>query len=111
MFRPRLGLVIALATVFLFGGLLIAQEPPKIKGTLPANYGKLGLSEEQKQKIYKLQADYDAKIADLDKQMKQLKAQEKVDLEKVLSPEQKQKLKDILSGKLPGEEKKPDEKK
>ncbi len=113
MSRPRLGLVIALAVVFLFGGFLIADDKkdPPLTGTLPANYGKLGLSEEQKQKIYRIQADYDAKQAALKKQLDDLKGQEKTDLEKILSPEQKQKLKDILSGKLPGDEKKPDEKK
>src|SRR5262245_1940166 len=36
------------------------EDPaPKLKGVLPPNYGKLGLSEMQVQEIYKIQNKYD----------------------------------------------------
>src|SRR4051794_32572827 len=48
------------------------KDKGKLKGFLPANFKKLGLSESQVQKIYKIQADYKAKIEDLDRQKKKL---------------------------------------
>ena len=63
---------------FLASNLLQGQDTPaKIKGMLPPNWGKLGLSDEQKQKVYKVQADYGEKIAGLEKQVKDLKSQER----------------------------------
>ena len=53
------------------------KDTPKLKGQLPANWGKLGLTDEQKQKVYKVQAEFKEKIADLEKQ---LKPQEIIDL-------------------------------
>ncbi|MBY0527847.1 MAG: hypothetical protein K2R98_30905 [Gemmataceae bacterium] len=86
------------------------DTPTKVKGVLPANWGKLGLTDEQKQKVYKVQADYRDKISDLEKQIKDLKDKEKGDMEKVLTDEQKKRLKDILTGKAPTEKEKEKEK-
>ena len=81
------------------------KDPPtKIVGVLPANWGKLGLSDDQKQQVYKLQKEYKDKIDVLEKQIKALKEEERMKREAVLTDEQKQKLKDILSGKF-GEKK------
>jgi hypothetical protein len=85
--------VLALLT----GGWLVGQE---VKGYLPANYGKLGLSDEQKQKVYKIQADYKAKAESLERQLAALKTEQKSALEGVLTPAQKTKLKEILLGGL-----------
>src|SRR5581483_7887355 len=74
----------------------------KVKGVLPANWGKLGLTDEQKQKVYKVQSEYRDKIAELEKQVKDLKEKERTEMEKVLTDEQKKRLKDILTGKAPG---------
>jgi len=102
MLRLR-GLFVFFALVCLLGGgLLHGQDSitaAKLKGYLPPNYGKLGLSDEQKQKVYKIQGDYNQKTADLEKQLKALKEQEKSDLLKVLSEGQKAKLKELLIGK------------
>jgi hypothetical protein len=75
------------------------DKDKKLKGYLPANFKKLGLSEAQVQKIYKLQADYDVKQADLKRQMEKLKAQEKEAVEGVLTPEQRKELDRIRLGK------------
>ena len=66
------GLILLLAAAFLISGSLQGQE--KVKGVLPANWGKLGLSDEQKQKVYKVQGEYKEKIADLKKQVADLEA-------------------------------------
>jgi hypothetical protein len=68
--------------------------PARVKGYLPAGYGKLGLSDEQKQKIYKIQNSYKAKIADLQRQIKQLKTSQREEREKVLTPEQLKRLRE-----------------
>ena len=111
------GLIGVLALALLIGGALHGQQDKKdakdtakAKGTLPANWGKLGLSDEQKRKVYKLQGDYNEKIGALEKQVKELKATEKAEMEKVLTDAQKARLKEILLGKVPGDDKKDDKK-
>ena len=47
------------------------------KGTLPAHYKELGLSEEQTTKIKKIHGEYKEKIDDLKAQLKKLEADEK----------------------------------
>lgn len=78
MIRLR-GVVVLLLVLFALGSVSLGQtakdEPTRFKGVLPQNWGKLGLSDEQKQKVYKVQNEYDQKIASLEKQLKDLKAQ------------------------------------
>src|SRR5262245_19317090 len=73
----------------------------KMRGQLPQNWSKLGLSDKQKQDIYKVQNDYIAKIDALRKQMDDLRTAEKKEMEKILTPAQKERLKEILTGKAP----------
>ena len=76
------------------------KEPPaKLKGQLPPNWKKLGLTEDQVQKVYKVQADYDSKVEALQEQIKKLRQEEKGDLIKVLTDAQKSRLKEINEGK------------
>lgn len=106
------GLFVVLTLAMLVAGGSLAQDKtaPKIKGTLPANWGKLGLTDDQKQKVYKVQADFSQKIADLEKQIKDLKDTEKTEMAKVLTDAQRTRLKE-LTGKDPGGDKKTEEKK
>lgn len=64
---------------------------------LPPNFGKLGLSDEQKQKILKIDADYDAKIAELDAKIKELKAESKKKMYEILTEEQKKKYLELVN--------------
>ena len=75
------------------------QPDPTIRGVLPPNWGKLELSTEQKQKIYKIEAETKQKVYDLQKQIDELKGKEKQDMLGVLTAEQKKKLKEILEEK------------
>lgn len=75
------------------------KEPPKVKGTLPQNWGKLGLTDKQKAEVYRVRAEYGEKIDALKKQIKDLEDKERVDLLKVLSEEQRTRLREILAGK------------
>ena len=102
-------LLVVLITALVLGGWSVGQdkkndkkEPAvKLKGQLPPNWRKLGLSEEQVQKVYRIQADYDAKISALEAQIKQLKTEERAELMKVLTDAQKARLKEITEGKNP----------
>jgi hypothetical protein len=70
----------------------------RIRGTLPPNFGKIGLSDEQKQQIYRVQAKYGAKIDELEKQIETLKAERTAEYHKVLTPAQRKRLEEIRSG-------------
>jgi Spy/CpxP family protein refolding chaperone len=77
-------------------GAGVAQEKPT--GRLPPGFAKLGLSDEQKQKIYKIQAEYQSKIQALRAQIKKLEEEERTQIFSVLTPGQKElyrKLRDI----------------
>ena len=84
--------------VFLSAICVLAAAEDKVKGQLPAQYKKLGLRDDQVQKIYKIQTDYRGKGAELEKQLKELKTKEKTEVEGVLTDEQKNRLKEIRTG-------------
>ncbi|MBX9584238.1 MAG: hypothetical protein K2X87_28395 [Gemmataceae bacterium] len=103
----------------LIGGLLVASgglvgqdtkkdepkaakkdEPAaKVKGTLPQNWGKIGLTDDQKQEVYKVQAKYNGEIEKLEAKIKDLKAAREKDMKAVLTADQKKALQDIVSKK------------
>ena len=94
MFRT----VITAGVVVIGLGLLVVDQgfsqqdkadAPALKGKLPKLYSKLGLTDEQRQKVFTIQSDYNTKIDSLNKQIKTLRAQEKGELEKVLTDDQK----------------------
>jgi Spy/CpxP family protein refolding chaperone len=75
------------------------EQPVRAKGVLPPNWKKLGLSDSQVQDIYKVQNKYDAEIDKLEARIKELKANRTKDMKAVLTPEQKKRLDEILTGK------------
>jgi len=66
--------------------------PNKGKGRLPAYYKDI-VDAKQKDKIYSIQAEFNAKIDALEDQLKKLTDERDAAVENVLSPEQKEKLK------------------
>ena len=72
-----------------------AKVSKKPSGRPPAQYGKLGLSTEQRTKIYGIQADYKKQIADLQKQIDALKGKQTSDIQGVLTTDQKKKLDEL----------------
>jgi Spy/CpxP family protein refolding chaperone len=91
-------------------GIAWTQEPAKPGGTkaakptteekqtgrLPNNFGKVGLTDAQKQKIYGLQAKYSDQIDALVKQVEDLRQKRDTEIEGVLTADQKAKLKGLL---------------
>ncbi len=99
MRRLRFALGI-LTLVVIGGGLILGQnEPIKFRGQLPAGWKKLGLDDTQKSKIYSIREDYRGRIAQLEKKIKELRLEERQELEKVLTDAQKARLKEIKEGK------------
>ncbi len=104
----RLSMVLGLVMlgVALLVGTGTSGGTKKGKGSLPANWKKLDLSKDQEVKIRAIAADYQVKIHALQKQLDDLKVQQRKDQFKVLSENQKEKLRQILLGETPEKEKK-----
>ena len=63
--------------------------PPDVTHRVPSGYSKLGLTDQQKEKLYKIQAEYYPKIHDLEKKADDLRASQKKECESVLTTPQK----------------------
>ena len=83
------------------------KQPPKVepkaKGFLPQNWGALGLTADQKAKVYKVQAKYNADIDKLEAEIKDFKAKLTKERFEILTAEQKKALEDILKKKSGGQ--------
>jgi hypothetical protein len=102
MYRLRLGLTVL--SVALLGGLLLGQdkkttdkEPPP-RGPLPAHFKKLGLSEDQLTAVRKIRSEYRAKIEKLKQELSDLQKEERAKLDRVLTAEQRARLRDLRAG-------------
>ena len=101
--RLTLGLGV-LALVLVGGGFLFGDDKkpddkePKAKGTLPQHWKKLGLTDDQTQKVYKIETNYRTKIDALKQQIEALKDEEKGEMEKLLTDAQKARLKELKLG-------------
>ena len=67
------------------------QEPEaeKLTGRLPNYYGKVDVSDEQRQNIYRIQADYEVKIESLLDEIEQLRTDRDEKVAAVLTDEQR----------------------
>jgi Spy/CpxP family protein refolding chaperone len=122
---PRIRILIGvLAFAVLGGGWLMGDDtkkpadvkadPPKATThTLPQGWKQLGLTDEQKKKIYAIEDEYNPKVAALKKQIEELQTEEKAKKYAVLNDEQKKRLKEIRESQDGGrkEEPKKDDKK
>lgn len=78
------------------GAAAAKAEAPKARkkprGRLPIYFGQVGLSEEQRTKIYGIQAEYGKQLDDLRKQVAAIEAKRDGEVEAVLTDAQKKKL-------------------
>ncbi len=63
--------------------------PPDVMHRVPSGYSKLGLTDQQKAKLYKIQAEYYPKIQGLEKQVDDLRDKREKEFESVLTAPQK----------------------
>jgi hypothetical protein len=93
-------MIVGVGTVMLASVRVEAQEPPAVKPAaakktfdpsrrVPAFFGQIGLSQDQKEEIYKVRARHLEKIAALQKQIDEIKAEEMKECESRLSESQK----------------------
>ena len=100
----------ALAVAVLAGGWLMGDDkkpadPPKVKGQLPAHFKQLGLSDKQIQQIYKIEADYRQQISVLEQKIDELKKARHLEVDDVLTDEQKTRLKELLTAEVSDKDK------
>lgn len=79
-----------------------AEPSAKFKGQLPPNWKKLGLTDEQTQKVYRIQGKYNEQIDKLEEQIRELKAKLTKERNEVLTPDQRKRLEDLLKAKAGG---------
>lgn len=75
------------------------DSPMRVKGVLPPNWKKLGLSDGQVQDIYRVQSKYGEELDKLEGKIKELKASRDKEMKAVLTADQKKRLDEILTGK------------
>lgn len=79
-----------------------AKKPGgKFRGMLPPGWKSLKLTAAQKQEVYAVQHSYDAKYDELKKKIEELKAQERAEMVRVLTEEQRAQLVKLQIGDLP----------
>ena len=83
-------------------GPAAAQETPAKpaaktdpRGPLPAQFGKLGISDEVKDELYQIHEEYDVQVKALAAQIKKLQAEKLAKMEVKLTPAQKTRLKEL----------------
>jgi Spy/CpxP family protein refolding chaperone len=106
----RLFSLALLGAMFILAGGLAGQvakkddpkkdDPPaKIKGKLPSHWGKIGLTDTQKQTVYQIQAKYDPDIDKLEAKIAELKGTRDKEMKAVLTADQKKALEAAILGK------------
>ena len=69
--------------------LLDVSEARAKRGRVPNGYGKLGLTRDQKERIYGIQTAYSERIKQLEAEIEQLEAEEELQIKDVLTDVQK----------------------
>lgn len=73
-----------------------AKPRAKPRGRLPAHYGAV-VDDEQREKIYRIQQGYQSQIEDLQAQLATLREKQAAEIESVLTPAQKEKVKELTA--------------
>lgn len=111
--RVVFALALLMGIVTISSNSLLSQDkkdPPKVKGQLPPNWSKLELTPDQKSAIYKVQAKYKEEISKLQESIKEKQLEERREMVKLLTPEQKKALEQLATGETKEEPKKPKDK-
>ena len=72
-----------------------AKKPAKQRGRLPNFYGQIGLSDEQRDKVYGIQQQYRDQIRDLQQKLNELKDKQTAEIDAVLTPDQLKKVEEL----------------
>ena len=103
--------VIGLVTCFAVALALVAQQigtsasaqegkekgsKKRVRISLPNYFGQIGLSNKQREEVYSVRRKFQPQIADLQKQILNLRAKERKEMEAVLTAEQQKELSTLL---------------
>lgn len=88
--------ILGMAFVVGTGSSQDTKKDTKTKSYLPPGWKNLGLSKEQTSEISKIHGTYKTKIKSLEEQIQDLKVQEKQEMVKLLTEEQKDKLRKLV---------------
>jgi len=97
------GLAVAILVLTAAGTLLGADEKKAAKGShtrVDALAAKLGLNDEQKEKIRKIHADFDKKEDPIEHRLRTLHHEEREELSKVLNDEQRAKVPEVMKAEM-----------
>lgn len=72
-----------------------AKKEVEYRGPLPFYFGKLGLDDDQKKKLYAIDDEYEAKIQEIEKQIQKLKDERDAKMETLLTAGQKLRLQEL----------------
>jgi Spy/CpxP family protein refolding chaperone len=72
-----------------------SDENSRPRGRLPNHFGKLGITDEQRERIYGIQADYDGRIDALLAQIEELVADRDNEIDTVLTDGQRARLREL----------------
>jgi Spy/CpxP family protein refolding chaperone len=72
---------------------------PKGKGQLPPGWKKLGLTDEQLRKVYAVETKYRGQIDELTAKIAELKKQQRAELLALLTPAQRERLKEVAEAR------------
>lgn len=98
-----IGFAVMVGLAILLPNVIIAQnesdgsdEPNKeYRGPLPPHFGKLGMSDAQKEKVYAIQDSYEEQIEKLRKQIEQVEIKRDAEIATLLTPGQKLRLTEL----------------
>lgn len=97
----RFGLLLSAALCVAAFPYLVTAEADPVKpgadrqGPLPSYFGKIAVSDEQRVQLYKIQNDYEARIDELQRQVKALIQERDSKMEELLTPGQKLRLAEL----------------
>jgi len=97
-------LALLLSGMFVLSDGLSGQDPKKddppakVKGKLPAYWGKIGLTDSQKQDVYKIQGKYGTEIDKLKAKIEELETTRDKEMKAVLTADQKKALEAAILG-------------
>ena len=74
-----------------------AKTRKKARGRLPNYYGQVGLNKQQRDEIYSIQAKFRELIAELEKQLAELRTKQEADIKAVLTDEQTKRLTNLVA--------------
>tara|TARA_R110002020_G_scaffold473097_2_gene701890 strand:+ start:139 stop:495 length:357 start_codon:yes stop_codon:yes gene_type:complete len=74
-----------------------APATARSKNRLPNYYGQIGLSDEQRTKIYSIQTEFRTKSEELIRQLEDMRTEETLEIQSVLTPEQRIELNELVT--------------